>query len=178
MADEKQEVEATEEEKGLFAKFMSWLKLEPKAEDMPIDEEEKAEGDHDEMEALKAENEALKEALEAAKSEKAETAESNEAALAKACSENTEKITKILDAMSKNQILLSDAKELKEKSLEDVEAVLETKDENATGRGSEGEPKTSANTSHYDIYQSLEGAEKTAYWKQHKNEIMEQSKES
>ena len=185
MANEKQEVEATEEEKGLFAKFKSWLKSEPKAEDMPIDEEEKAEGDHDELEALKAENVALKaenvdlkEALEAAKSEKAEAAESSEAALAKACSENTEKITKILDAMSKNQILLSDAKELKEKSLEDVEAVLETKDENATGRGSEGEPKKSANTSHYDIYQSLEGAEKTAYWKQHKNEIMEQSKES
>lgn len=178
MAEEKQEEVASVDDQTLFAKFKAWWKSgeEPKAEEVKAEEEEmeevaeEGEEEPSEMDKLKAENEALKAEIEAMK-ENAETVE--EVAEFEAAA----KSDKIFNAMSENKILLSEGKELVKQSLEEVEAALEKKGDNETGRGSEGEPKAAANVSHYDMYCSLSGAEKTAYFRAHKEEIIKQSKE-
>jgi ATP-dependent Clp protease, protease subunit len=170
MAEEKQEEVASVDDQTLFAKFKAWWKSgeEPKA----MDEEEPSE-----MDKLKAENEALKAEIEAMKENAEAAAEHAETVEEVAEFEAAAKSDKIFNAMSENKILLSEGKELVKQSLEEVEAALEKKGDNETGRGSEGEPKAAANVSHYDMYCSLSGAEKTAYFRAHKEEIIKQSKE-
>ena len=191
MAEEKQEEVASVDDQTLFAKFKAWWKSgeEPKAmdeEEKSMDEDEKMMDDEEksmdeeepsEMDKLKAENEALKAEIEAMKENAEAAAEHAETVEEVAEFEAAAKSDKIFNAMSENKILLSEGKELVKQSLEEVEAALEKKGDNETGRGSEGEPKAAANVSHYDMYCSLSGAEKTAYFRAHKEEIIKQSKE-
>ena len=184
MAEEKQEEVASVDEQTLIAKFVAWWKSgeEPKAEEVKAEEEmeevaEEGEEEPSEMdklkaeiEALKAENEALRESVDAA-------AECVEASSEVVEFEANTKSEKILDAMSDNKILLSEGRDLLKEPLEVVEAALDKKGTNETGRGSDGEPLAAANVSHYDMYKSLSGGEKTAYFRKHKDEIIKQSKE-
>lgn len=184
MAEEKQVEEIDEKDKGLFAKFKTWLKSEePKAEtteDEEVDDAEKAmeedekatfpeedekakaESD-DEMEELKAKNAALEDELAELKA-KAQSEEETEAENAKA--------GLILEAMSENKITMAQAKTLSEKSGLEIKAALEEKQVNETGLDLTEEPKSEAKTSHKEVYSSLEGAERNAYFNKHKSEIL------
>jgi len=178
MAEDKQaETISDENEKGLFAKFTAWLKNE-KTEEVETEEsetvEEVAEEPAEDIEALKAE-------LEALKAEKAERLEAEALALAEdeaAVADSNEKSNIIFKAMQDNKILLAEAVKLTEKPLaEVVEAVAEL-GENATKRGNDGEPDSGLTNSVYEQYQALKGAERTAFFNEHKEEIINQSKES
>jgi ATP-dependent Clp endopeptidase proteolytic subunit ClpP len=148
-----------------------------KAEDEDMPEKEVPEAMEEEpkpedMEALKAELEETKKELAEAKAE----AESKP----KAVKEEAEaKAGLVFDAMTDNKITMHEAKNLVAKNISDVEATLKEKEANATGRGKAETPKDEPKLSIYDQYQNISDAgERSTFFKAHKTEIINQSKES
>lgn len=145
MATEEQVETIDEKDKGLFAKFLAWMKAEePKAEEVEeeevVEETAKAETDEDkkEMEALKAENEKLKEELAEANASSKSAEQADE--------ESVEKANLILDAMAENKITMNQAKNLSSKPLSEVSDALVNVEANATGAAKTEEPKEEAIT--------------------------------
>ena len=184
---------------GFFAHMKAYFTNEESEE---IEEEAKAEGDNvpeEEVDSAKAEDEDMpeKEVPEAMEEEekpdvealKAELEETKkELAEAKAEAESKPKAVKeeakaivglVLDAMTDDKLTMHEAKNLVVKDLSDVEATLEGKETNATGRGKVETPKDEPKLSIYDQYQNISDAgERSTFFKNHKSEIINQSKES
>ena len=176
---------ATEEETketGFLAHMKAYFKSDVKAmdeeeeemkamdegEEMP-DEEEIVESKAMEDEEEEIDVEALQAELAALKAEKAEAVETVEAS-AKA---DNEKRALIFSAMSSNKILLSDAEKLSNESLENVKSHLEGVGENATKRGSNGEPEKGSDVSAFEHYKAIKDPQKrNAYMKDNKAAII------
>jgi len=200
---------ATEEETkaGFFAHMAAYFKSDVKAENMEEEEEVPANMEEEEEEAPKAmeegddipekEDDAAEEAKameeeeesEEMKALKAELEEAqNKLAAAEAKAQEDSKTEKeeavavaglIFDAMTDNKVTMHEAKNLYSKPLASVQAVLEEKEINATGRGKTQSPKGDAKGSAYDQYTAIsDPAERKAFFAKNKNEIINQSKES
>ena len=127
---------------------------EPKAEDEE-EKEEEAQADS-EVEALKAEIVQLKSDLEA-----------------KHIADTIAKKDLIFEAIAENKLTLSGAKDLFALSVGEVTAKLEGLEANATGYGkTQGQLDVVAVVDHNSEYQALSGADKSAYFKAHKEEII------
>jgi len=159
-AMEEEEPKAMEEEEEKPSEEA--MDEDPKEEAMDEEEEKEEEAKADsEVEALKAEIEQLKSDLKA-----------------KHEAEFIAKKDLIFEAIADNKLTLSNGKELFAESVEDVAAKLEGLEANATGYGkTRNEDEPVAVVDHNSEYQALEGAEKTAYFNKHKEEILNKLKE-
>ena len=199
MANKEQVEEIDEKDKGLFAKFKTWLKSEePQAkaegEEKPEEEEAKAEGDEEKPEE-KAEDTPEKEKEEEAKAEDDEDKEKEEmkaqiASLEKqlaeaeasaskavdASKEETEKAALIFNAVSEHKFTYYEAKELAQKSLVDVKAACDSTIPNASGAGKTERPEESNIDNKYDAWMSLKSegkhTEAQAYYNENRTEIL------
>lgn len=82
----------------------------------------------------------------------------------------------VFDAMTDDKITMHEAKNLIAKPVADVEEALKEVEANATGRGKTEEPKEEPKASKYEEYCALSGNEKTSFFAQHKDEIIEDMK--
>lgn len=179
MEEEKKDAENMEEEEKPVD--MEEEHEEPKAEDgdkIPEKEDDEAEEakaeDEEELDpvAMKAQIEALKVELAEAKAQ----AENEPKAVKE---EAQAKVGIILDAMTDDKITMHEAKNLSAKNLSDVEDVLKDKEVNLTGRGKAEVPKAEAKQTAYERYSAItDPAERSTFFKAHKNEIINESKES
>lgn len=157
--DEPKAMEEKEEEKAMEEE-------EEKAESE--EPEEKAEGD-DKVKSMEEEIKSLKEKLaEAEAKAESETEKEQEQAVAKA--------GLIFDAMTDDKITMHEAKNLIAKPVADVEVALKEVEANATGRGKTEEPKSEPLASKYEEYCALSGNDKTSFFAEHKDEIIEDMK--
>lgn len=181
---------ATEEETketGFFAHMKAYfVKSEVKAEDeevMPDEEEAKAEEDGEEEiiveDSVKAEGDE-EEVIEEAKAEGDDEEEVDVEALQAelvAAVAKTEEVTQInslvMSALQDNKILLSNVSEMSKGSLEDVKSRLDGIGENATKRGSEGEPVKGSDVSAYERYKAIKDPrERSAFMKENKAAVI------
>jgi len=167
MADDKQAEEISEKEQGLFARFTAWLKNENPTEEAETVSKEEYDALRVELDLLKsAESDRLEaEALSLAE-EKAEDAEQQD------------KNTLLFQAMQDNKILLADAIKLSKKPLDEVVSFVAELGKNATKRGNAGEPEGEVTNSMYEEYQTLQGADRVAFFNENREEIIKQAKES
>jgi hypothetical protein len=134
---------------------------DPKEEAMDEEEEKEEEAKAEsEVEALKAKIEQLEGELKA-----------------KHEAEFIAKKDLIFEAIADNKLTLSDGKELFAESVEQVNAKLEGLESNATGYGKTRQEEIVAVVDHNSEYQALQGAEKTAYFSKHKEEILNKLKQ-
>lgn len=152
---EEEESKAMDEEEKTSEEAMDEPE-EKEDESKAEDEEEEEEKPSEEVEALKAEIVQLKSDLEA--------------------KHNADTIAKkdlIFEAIAENKLTLSSAKDLFALSVGDVIAKLEGLEANATGYGkTQGQLDAVAVVDHNSEYQALSGADKSAYFKAHKEEII------
>jgi len=153
---EEEESKAMDEEEKPSEEAMDEPCEEKEDESKAEDEEEEEEKPSEEVEALKAEIVQLKSDLEA--------------------KHNADTIAKkdlIFEAIAENKLTLSSAKDLFALSVGDVTAKLEGLEANATGYGkTQGQLDVVAVVDHNSEYQALSGADKSAYFKAHKEEII------
>ena len=185
MSDDKVPVEQEQEEieKGMFARFKSWLASEPKAEaeeemkeEAPKAEESeevKAEEVEAEVDAPVAEEEgedvnALKAEIESLKSQLVAQAETKEDPQAKA--------EGIMQAIEENKVTFAEAKALFAKSSSEVAQHIEGLAVNASGYGKGAQPSNEPSSTVYDQFLALKGADQSAFFSKHKEEIIIQMK--
>jgi len=159
-AMEEEEPKAMEEEEEKPSEEA--MDEDPKEEAMDDEEEEKEEEAkaESEVEALKAKIEQLEGELKA-----------------KHEAEFIAKKDLIFEAIADNKLTLSDGKGLFAESVEQVTAKLEGLEANATGYGKTRQEEIVAVVDHNSEYQALQGAEKTAYFSKHKEEILNKLKQ-
>lgn len=183
----KQEKSEMEKEKveevspGILAKIGSYFGLTPKIEnEVPQNNEEEKEPEAmeeeekpDAMEEKDKEIEALKAKIQAMEEEKEKAMEEEEEQAKNSADEAAKKQNLIFTAMQKDKITLAEAKDYMNKSLEDVEGVLKDLPDNASGRGSKGEPEGEPENSVYEQYKAESDPEKkSAMFKKHEAEII------
>ena len=167
MADDKQAEEISEKEQGLFARFTAWLKNENPTEEAETVSKEEYDALRVELDLLKsAESDRLETEALALSKEKAEDAEQQD------------KNTLLFQAMQDNKILLADAIKLSKKPLDEVVSFVAELGKNATKRGNAGEPEGEVTNSMYEEYQTLQGADRVAFFNENREEIIKQAKES
>jgi len=160
MADDKQAEEISEKEQGLFARFTAWLKNENPTEEAETVSKEEYDALRVELDLLKsAESDRLETEALALSKEKAEDAEQQD------------KNTLIFQA-------LADAIKLSKKPLDEVVSFVAELGKNATKRGNAGEPEGEVTNSMYEEYQTLQGADRVAFFNENREEIIKQAKES
>jgi len=181
--------------KGMFNKFMAWLKSEVKAEEIPEKEDdaaEEAKAMDEPMEEvteataekpdLEAENIALKAELEEMKAKAMEEDEEVKAKAEEVEEEKKEEEAKALlvfSAMTDNKVTMKEAKNLLVKPLDFVNETLKDRTANATGLGKAEAPKKEAINSLYDEYKAIDDAgQRQAFFVKNKEAIINQSKES
>ena len=175
--DEEEVVE--EEEKETEKAMEDGEEKEPKSMDEDHKEEEaKAEGEEKPEEEAKAmeeeEEEDLKAKVSALETELAE-AKASAAKLETVSQEDTEKATLIFNAVSEHKFTMFEAKELAQKSLDDVKLACEGTPVNASGAGKTERPEQASVDNKYDVWMSLKSSgkhgEAQAYYNENKNDI-------
>ena len=173
--DEKEVVE--EEEKEMKAEAED---EKPEANEDKEKEEAKAEGDEEKPEEeAKAEEDKEKEEMKA-KIASLETqlaeAEASASKAADASKEETEKASLIFNAVAEHKFTMFEAKELAQKSMEDVKAACESTLPNASGAGKTERPEESNIDNKYDAWMSLKSegkhTEAQAYYNENRTEIL------
>ena len=180
--------EEEKEEKSFLAHVASFFKAEEKAEEVKAEDEEdpKAMDEEEEKPSEEAMDEEHKEeAMDEEEKEEEASADSEVEALkaeieqlksdlkAKHEAEFIAKKDLIFEAIADNKLTLSNGKELFAESVEEVTAKLEGLEANATGYGkTRKESEVVAVVDHNSEYLALEGAEKSAYFKEHKEAIL------
>ena len=173
--DEKEVVE--EEEKEMKAEGDE---KKPEANEDKEKEEAKAEGDEEKPEEeAKAEEDKEKEEMKAKiaslETELAE-AKASAAQAADVSKEDTEKASLIFNAVAEHKFTMFEAKELAQKSMEDVKAACESTIPNASGAGKTERPEESIVDNKYDAWMSLKSdgkhAEAQAYYNENRTEIL------
>ena len=175
--DEEEVVE--EEEKETEKAMEDGEEKEPKSMDEDHKEEEaKAEGEEKPEEEAKAmeeeEEEDLKAKVSALETELAE-AKASAAKLETVSQEDTEKATLIFNAVSEHKFTMFEAKELAQKSLDDVKSACEGTPVNASGAGKTERPEQASVDNKYDVWMSLKSSgkhgEAQAYYNENKTDI-------
>lgn len=178
--DEEEVVE--EEEKELKADSKE-EEVEAKAEDEKPEEEEakamedgeekpeeeaKAEEHEDDKEEMKARIESLENQLAEAKASAEQAADISK--------EEAEKASMIFNAVAEHKFTMFEAKELAQKSMEDVKAACESTLPNASGAGKTERPEKASIENKYDAWMALKSegkhAEAQAYYNENRNEIL------
>ena len=177
--------EQEKEEKSFMAHIKSFFAVD-KAEEAMEEEEPKAMEEEEEKPSEEAMDEDPKEEAMDEEEEKEEEAKAeSEVEALKAKIEQLEGELKakheaefiakkdlIFEAIADNKLTLSDGKGLFAESVEQVTAKLEGLEANATGYGKTRQEEIVAVVDHNSEYQALQGAEKTAYFNQHKEAII------
>jgi ATP-dependent protease ClpP protease subunit len=177
--------EQEKEEKSFLAHVKSFFAVD-KAEEAMDEEEPKAMEEEEEKPSEEAMDEDPKEEAMDEEEEKEEEAKAeSEVEALKAKIEQLEGELKakheaefiakkdlIFEAIADNKLTLSDGKGLFAESVEQVTAKLEGLEANATGYGKTRQEEIVAVVDHNSEYQALQGAEKTAYFNQHKEAII------
>ena len=181
MADDKQAEEISEKEQGLFARFTAWLKNENPTEEVETEETAKEIAEDVTETVSKEEYDALRVELDLLKSAESDRLEAEALSLAEEKAEDAEqqdKNTLLFQAMQDNKILLADAIKLSKKPLDEVVSFVAELGKNATKRGNAGEPEGEVTNSMYEEYQTLQGADRVAFFNENREEIIKQAKES
>lgn len=177
--DPKAEAKAEDEEEKEEAKAMDeGEEKEPKSMEEDDKEEAKAEGEEKPEEEAKAmeeeEEEDLKAKVSALETELAE-AKASAAKLETVSQEDTEKATLIFNAVSEHKFTMFEAKELAQKSLDDVKSACKGTPVNASGAGKTERPEQASVDNKYDVWMSLKSSgkhgEAQAYYNENKNDI-------
>ena len=182
--------EQEKEEKSFMAHIKSFFAVD-KAEEAMEEEEPKAMEEEEEKPSEEAMDEDPKEEAMDEEEEKEEEAKAeSEVEALKAKIEQLEGELKakheaefiakkdlIFEAIADNKLTLSDGKGLFAESVEQVTAKLEGLESNATGYGKTRQEEIVAVVDHNSEYQALQGAEKTAYFSKHKEEILNKLKQ-
>ena len=178
-AEDEEEV-VDEEEKETEKAMEDGEEKEPKSmdEDKEESEEAKAEGEEKPEEEAKAmeedEEKDLKAKVVALETELAE-AKASAAKQESATQEETEKATLIFNAVSEHKFTMFEAKELAQKSLDDVKSACDGTPVNASGAGKTERPEQSDIENKYDVWMDLKSSgkhgEAQAYYKENKTDI-------
>jgi hypothetical protein len=178
--DEEEVVE--EEEKETEKDMEDGEEKEPKSMDEDKEESEEAkameDGEDKPEEEAKAmdeeEEEDLKSKVAALETELAE-AKASAAKQESATQEETEKATLIFNAVSEHKFTMFEAKELAQKSLDDVKSACGSTPINASGAGKTERPVQASTENQYDIWMSLKSSgkheEAQAFYRKNQNEI-------
>ena len=175
-------VEASEKKvKGFFNYMKAFFTNEDESKEPEMEEAKAEEVEEDSPENMEESEEVkdLKAKVENLEKELAEAKAEAEEKPMEAKEEAKSVAGLILDAMTDNKITMHEAKNLCSDSLDNVKAILEKKESNATGRGAVETPKDEPTDKVVDQYRAIQDpAERKAFFNKNKDEIINQSKES